>query len=465
MLSKRIILQIIIFYTITTFGQSYKLFNTSRNFWSKNFCEKNPPTGTQYTTLNSISVNYGLKGDGSTLYVDDSNGISMPDEYHYNLEDMLLGIVGTDNVLGYPEPVLLDISNICYYDFIHFLTISPSYFKTELTTATTENNGDNSTGSEVTLSATPGYHPLVYTWQYYVDFTPEEKKLFPENATIATKNKINGTFNPYDKGDFSTSSNWRNFPNQLLGKEKVTFTAKDLFGKYANLFVGRSIKFRIRMSNGWISDEIFSFVFIDSSPQLRLLTPHETKCNYTEDGSFTFTVGRNLIESENEKMIATLYYEFTSNNYDVAENGQEEITNLIDNKNGTYSYTWKGGLPPGNYKLKYQTYNGTGGISPDDSSWDDLRFSEIFEIKAPLNIIFEAERFSDENCVKSGDGKIRVFNVSGGTGEGYEYELNESTDWIPFSSSNIKANEVIIGGRVKGTYKVKVRDSKKCIAK
>ena len=88
-----------------------------------------------------------------------------------------------------------------------------------------------------------------------------------------------------------------------------------------------------------------------------------------------------------------------------------------------------------------------------------------FTIKKATNITFEAESFSDENCVNSKDGKIRVFNVSGGTGQGYEYELNENNNWILFNPSNIKANEVIIGGREKGTYKVKIRDSKKCLAK
>ncbi|RLK00426.1 hypothetical protein [Tenacibaculum discolor] len=263
-----------------------------------------------------------------------------------------------------------------------------------------------------------------------------------------------------------------NFKTYLPYARRESYFDLD-YSKLEGVEIGGGVSLRIKYynsgdysSNPYLYSDLVNFTIFGCSPKLtQEPTPIKTTCSYTEDGSFTFTVGRNLIESENEKMIATLYYEFTSNNYDVAENGQEEITSLIDNKNGTYSYTWKGGLPPGNYKLKYQTYNGTGGISPDDSSWDDLRFSEIFEIKAPLNIIFEAERFSDENCVKSGDGKIRVFNVSGGTGEGYEYELNESTDWIPFDPSNIKANEVIIGGRGKGTYKVKVRDSKKCVAK
>ncbi|MEQ3500069.1 hypothetical protein ABMY20_09955 [Tenacibaculum sp. SSH1-16] len=470
MLSKRIILQFIImfFSAVNASGQSYKLFNTSRNFWSKNFCERNPPTGNQYTTLNAISVKYGLKGDGSTLYVDDSNGIRKPDEYYYNLEEMLLGIVGTDNVSGYPEPVLLDISNICYNDFIHYLTISPSYFNTELTTPATENNGDNSTGSEVTLSATSGYHPLVYTWQYYVDFTPEEMKLFPENATIAKKNKINGRFNPYDKGDFSTSSSWRNFPNQLLGKDKVTFTAKDLFGKYANLFVGRSIKFRIRMSNGWTSDKIFSFVFIPSSPKLKKVVEDNATCNYSKDGTFRLELNRDL--AEDEYLVVSLFFKDETNLDEGFSLYKQQDTSTLVKIDNNYTYTWdysQDPLPSQTYKIKYQTYKGAEGI-PDESSWASLKFSNEFTIQKATNVDFTAKRVNDESCFEAGDGKIQVEVTSGETGRLYFYilyKIEGTTEIVERGWTSFSGTTTIISGLGKGKYKIKVKDSEGCLAK
>nr|BFF41244.1 hypothetical protein BACY1_30490 [Tenacibaculum mesophilum] len=100
-----------------------------------------------------------------------------------------------------------------------------------------------------------------------------------------------------------------------------------------------------------------------------------------------------------------------------------------------------------------------------DPFWYTLVKTPNFTIEKATNITFEAERFSDENCFNSGDGKIRVYNVSGGTGEGYEYELNKNNNWIPFNPSNKNIKEVVIERLGKGTYKIKIRDSKKCLAK
>lgn len=264
-----------------------------------------------------------------------------------------------------------------------------------------------------------------------------------------------------------------NFKTYLPYARRESYFDLD-YSKLEGVEIGGVVSLRIKYynsgdysSNPYLYSDLVNFTIFGCSPKLtQEPSPIKTTCSYSKDGRVKVTFNRQL---NNEKLFLSVRFrEIGTTTYYLYS--QEDTTTLQDNLNGTYSYTWKGTylyLEPGNeYKIKYQTLSIDSELDDKDPSWNTAEENEkSFLIPTATNVQFDAKKLNDENCVNSEDGKIRVFNVSGGTGEGYEYELNESTDWIPFDPSNIKANEVIIGGRRKGTYKVKVRDSKKCLAK
>lgn len=264
-----------------------------------------------------------------------------------------------------------------------------------------------------------------------------------------------------------------NFKTYLPYARRESYFDLD-YNKLEGVKVGGNISLRIKYynsgnysNNPYLYSDLVDFRVIGCSPKLtQEPTPIKTTCSYSKDGRVKVTFNRQL---NNEKLFLSVRFrEIGTTIYHLYS--QEDTTILQDNLNGTYSYTWKGTylyLEPGNqYKIKYQTLSIDSELDAKDPSWNTAEENEeLFLIPTATNVNFEAQKLNDENCVNSKDGKIRVFNVSGGTGEGYEYELNENNKWILFNPSNIKANEVIIGGLGKGSHKVKVRDSKKCLAK
>lgn len=264
-----------------------------------------------------------------------------------------------------------------------------------------------------------------------------------------------------------------NFKTYLPYARRESYFDLD-YNKLEGVKVGGNISLRIKyynsgnyLNNPYLYSDLVNFTIFGCSPKLtQEPTPIKTTCSYSKDGRVKVTFNRQL---NNEKLFLSVRFrEIGTTTYHLYS--QEDTTTLQDNLNGTYSYTWKGTylyLEPGNeYKIKYQTLSIDSELDDKDPSWKTAEENEkLFLIPTATNVQFNAQKLNDENCFNSGDGKIRIFNVSGGTGEGYEYELNENNKWILFNPSNIKANEVIIGGRGKGTHKVKVRDSKKCMAK
>lgn len=458
----KIIVQFIItvFSTNNAFGQSYSLFNNSRITTLLDACSISPPNGQSYVMPHNLSV--ATNNNGITVF-DHSN--RSPRTYYYSLEKMLLGIGESGKIFGDP---LFNFSSVCYSDYLYYFSAVPTFLDVELTTQETVNNGDNSTGSEVTLSATPGYHPLVYTWQYYVDFTRDESLLFPENTERAIKNEDSSGHAYSGRGDFSFSSNWRNFPSQFLGKDTITFIAEDLFGEYADQFVGRSIKFRIRMSNGWISDKIFSFVFIPSSPKLKKVVEDNATCNYSKDGTFRLELNRDL--ADDEYLTVSLFFKDETNLEEGYSLFKQQDTSMLVKIDNNYTYTWnysQDPLPPQTYKIKYQTYNGAEGI-PDESSWASLKFSNEFTIQKATNVDFIAKWVNDESCFEAGDGKIQVEVTSGETGRSYfyiVYKIEETTETLERGWTSFLGSTTVISGLGKGKYKIKVKDSQDCLAK
>ncbi|CAM1362369.1 hypothetical protein TSEDIMI_10202 [Tenacibaculum sediminilitoris] len=260
--------------------------------------------------------------------------------------------------------------------------------------------------------------------------------------------------------EYYSTTGWKEIPSHK-NRFPLNVSLLDVFGTAWRSKFNGNLQLRFKFTAPFTNEVVYSFntytiQLTECSPELQSLVPHKTKCSYSEDGSFTLSVDRNLVT--NEKLITTLYYKYTTG-YNLATDPQKVITSLTPQTNGTYKYTWSLNLAAGWYKIKYQAYKGTGGIATNDPSWASLEFSEEFEIIPSTNVTFNAKKLNDENCFNTNDGKIEIFNVGGEINRTFEYQVNNNS-WIPFNGSS-----TIIGGLGIGNYKIKLRDNEKCTAK
>ena len=282
----------------------------------------------------------------------------------------------------------------------------------------TPDPGSDNSRETINLEATPGYDSSVYLWQYFD----------------------------------SSSSSWESFPALYTGKSSISFSAEDLFGNNYLNYIGISIPFRLNACQ----NTPHIYVFINSSPKLLSFTPTNTQCSYSDDGSFSMNLDRDL--NSNEKLVASLFFEneFMPGEYNLLT--QKITESLIDNGNGTYTYNWPSDTPilAGNYKVRYQSLD----TSESNPVWSSLEDTEMgFTIGNPPPIKFSATKRNDVYCNDGSDGAIQL-NASGGVSN-FKYELNNSGVWIPFTATNAHT----ITGLPQGTKTIKVQDANGCTEK
>ncbi|CAL2075113.1 hypothetical protein [Tenacibaculum sp. 190524A05c] len=183
--------------------------------------------------------------------------------------------------------------------------------------------------------------------------------------------------------------------------------------------------------------------------------PVDLECSYDENASFELKLGRNLFTDRNEELIVTL-----NSLPDNQLIGQKSTTSLISNSDGTYSYKWPEELKGGNYSVIYQTKigNNPSSLSPLSS----------FEIKTPSNFQFKVEKLNDKSCFENSDGMVRITVDKFESGRTFQYRLYKVSgsavtvfkDWTDFSSDSFD-----VGGLDESTFRIKVRDNKKCYAR
>ncbi|MDY0779358.1 SprB repeat-containing protein [Tenacibaculum sp. IB213877] len=227
-------------------------------------------------------------------------------------------------------------------------------------------------------------------------------------------------------------------------------------GYTGNLFVKADISYD-NGSSYTNETNVITYTIIPCSPQLLSFTPIDTRCSYSDDGSFSMILNRDL--ELGKKLVVSLFYEFepvtNPNVFNLLD--QKDTTVLTDNGDGTYTYQWPSDTPifPGNYKVRYQTYD----ITTPNPIWNSLEGTEDgFTIGNPPPVVFSAAKVNDVNCKDSSDGTIQV-NASGGVGN-FKYQVNGGT-WIPFTSRSTS----IITGLSQGLKKMKVKDANGCTAK
>ena len=291
---------------------------------------------------------------------------------------------------------------------------------------------------------------------------------------------------------------FKDFPSDIRNKFPLddTITIADILKDeiWIDLNIVKSLKIKMFFSPpgvtipGWpfptthrtptVESPILIFDIFTPSPELiDPVVTKKTNCKYSSDGGFTLNFKRDLITSENENLVMTLY---DGDDESIIYN-QEDTKVLVDNGDGTYGYNWIKQLDKGNYKVRIQTQNIDGTINTSDPSWDKLDFSEIFTINNPKEVSFSITNTSDKTCFTTTDGFLDV-KAEGELNRTFLYQLKKDgvvqfykgTNWVNYMGTNIddetwynftNPKSTRIRNLNKGTFQVKVRDSQGCFAR
>ncbi|PRB04098.1 hypothetical protein CQ046_07685 [Chryseobacterium sp. MYb7] len=245
--------------------------------------------------------------------------------------------------------------------------------------------------------------------------------------------------------------NWVDISPSLSNLNKLSVSAKDLFGNNYSQYIGQNIYFRVAscLSNG-VYQSVSSPVvltMIKSAPHILSSTVTPTKCFDTTDGTVTLNFDRTLVTGETLKISLV-------NTVTGAAVLNQDITGDLQ---ASTSYTLQN-LPPGTYKLDLLgTYNG-------NATYTDSPSHTInFEITKPTPVTFSMTSQTNVYCFQGSDGVINL-TAAGGQNQ-FQYKVTKDgqpfLDWTNFSSGNTTQ----IQNLAAGIYKIKVRDSNLCVAK
>ena len=240
----------------------------------------------------------------------------------------------------------------------------------------------------------------------------------------------------------SNPNDWRDLNLKYQYQQNPKIRLSDFL---ADNVINDKIIFRTKSScGGQYRSEVVTYTIKKSLPHITSSIPYNTSCYDSDDGKITLFFDRDLEEYE------VISFSITDINNQPLPNTHTNITQLQDNK----SYTIEN-LPAGNYKLKLiGKYKGNPSYSPNS----DQFYYFTIQKNSPVNFTFSK---TDVYCKGGEDGCI-VLSASGGTGNSFEYELNNNDQWIAFPSNT---RSVTIKNLKKGTYIVNVRDRNKCVAK
>lgn len=275
----------------------------------------------------------------------------------------------------------------------------------------------------------------------------------PNNNFLATDHKTQIVshigFAPSEyKWEYKTSSmgNFGSLP-QFDGQSAINVNAVDILGTNVDNYIGQFIEIR-QMSTCGNYSNIVTYKILKSAPKVINHGPSvKTTCYDANDGQYRLYFDRPLDSSANEYISIGLTGTVNGQPVDV------DFTNITAlETDNSYNLT---GLSAGNYELKiYGKYNG-------ENNYSETTVTPItitIEKNTPVDFTITK---TDVWCYQGTDGQLHI-TASGGTQNGYEYQLNGG-NWIPFSDP--ASFTQTIDGLVEGNYTLKVRDSNACVAK
>lgn len=255
---------------------------------------------------------------------------------------------------------------------------------------------------------------------------------------------IEGIHPSYFNWEYKTAqSDWQLLPAAYQKKNHLNIKGKEFLGPES---FGQMVQLRVNMGCGNPSN-VVAFQYMESAPQIRREgTSINTTCYDTADGQYRMYFDRALDASEDEHININVFD--TNTQSPVAT--YDGIRQLEDD----YSYTLTG-LPIGQYQIKI-TGKKNNKVTYSETQTNPAAFS----IARFYPVDFTIGK-TDVWCYQGTDGQIHL-TASGGTGEGYAYQLNEGP-WVDFASPQVTTHT--IENLTEGIYRLNVRDSHGCEAK
>lgn len=246
---------------------------------------------------------------------------------------------------------------------------------------------------------------------------------------------------------YSTDGFTYNDLPQYAGMSSISVSAVDILGNKTEENIGKSIWIRQRSDCGNYSN-IVEYRILKSSPKVLSTQSANTTCYDSNDGQMTIQFDRPLETSANEYISLNLLNAKTGipvNNVKLTN-----ITHLDSNNSFKID-----SLQAGDYELRIiGKYNGGDTYSP--YATDPIKFT--ISKNPPVDFIASK---TDAWCYEGSDGTIQI-SANGGTGKGYQYQINNGA-WISFPDTT--SGIANIKNLPSGIYSLKVMDSNGCIAK
>lgn len=245
--------------------------------------------------------------------------------------------------------------------------------------------------------------------------------------------------------------NWVDIDPSLSNLNKLSVSAKDLFGNNYSQYIGQNIYFRVAscLSSGTYQSVSSPVVLtmIKSAPHILSSTVTPTKCFDTTDGTAVLNFDRTLVAGETLKIsLVNTVTGAAVLNQDITNDLQTSTSYILQN------------LPPGTYKLDLLGTYGTNATYTDSPS-----HTINFEITKPTPVTFSMTSQTNVYCFEGNDGIIAL--TAGGGQNQFQYHVLKDgqlfLDWTNFSNGN----NTSIQNLAAGVYKIKVRDSNLCVAK
>ena len=294
--------------------------------------------------------------------------------------------------------------------------------------APSDGNGDNypylPTDDKVTLSAKTEFDASLYRYQYCIE-----------------------------DGD------WKNISSNLYEADKLTLSAKDLFGDGYVQHLKKNIGFRVVSCNpsveNYSASNTVTLRLIPSAPHIISENDTPPTCHSGDDGKITLTFSRQLYDGE------SLYFGFREDPNDNAtiKQGDSKIT-FFNNVNGKYTKTIEGLESKTHHIRLYGVYR-YGEVLKDtiNTYTDGARHSVTVTVRDQPALSLDEGVISPVNCMNGKDGRITV-KMSGGTGV-FNARLTQN-GWIVGTSGNFTSTYTFERLK-KGTYTFTVEDSNGCI--
>lgn len=282
--------------------------------------------------------------------------------------------------------------------------------------------------------------------------TTQQNTLLPSDDKINLFAKQGFDANLYHYQYSLDNVAWTDINPSLSTLNKLSVSAKDLFGTNYSQHIGQNIYFRAAscLSSGTyqsVSPPVV-LTLVQSAPHILTSSITPNLCSDGTTGTATLNFDRTLISGEELKISLV----------NTVTGGVVFNQNITNELQTSTSYTFQN-LPPGTYKLDI-----LGTLNGNNATYTDSPTHTIsFEITKPTPVTFSMTSQTNVYCFQGNDG---IINLTAGGGQNqYQYIVTKDgqpfLDWTAFASGNTTA----IQNLAAGIYKIKVRDSNLCIAK